>query len=95
MIIKLDENIELRSLSIDLNIEEYFEFLNFIDKKILDNKSEEPRYRLKDIWEIYKLALAKRIPKIWSDYLEEFKKIKDPEYDLYLKLKNKFEGKGM
>ena len=68
--------------------------------KDADNKKETAAYngsmnddgasRLKEQVSFYKAGRQGVIPLEWSKYAEESKKISDPEYSEYIRLKNKF-----
>jgi len=82
-------------------LEDYFEFLKYLKEEVLSEVALIQTYdndsarQIQEKMEIYFNALNKEIPKEWFKYYESFtaekKKIRDPDYILYLKLKNKFE----
>jgi len=43
--------------------------------------------------EFYEAGVSGEIPKKWEKYVKELDNIADPDYETYLKLKKKFEGK--
>ena len=78
------ENLENESILIDLQFNEYSDFLNYL-KNNLSSPIDKSQL------DIYFMALNKRIPKEWDFLLKEFKLSLDPDYAIYLKLKSKFE----
>lgn len=47
--------------------------------------------RLRDEVKFYRYGQSKSIPKEWKKHVKEFSQEIDPEYDEYLRLKEKFE----
>jgi len=47
--------------------------------------------RLREQVLFYKAGLNNTIPKEWEEYSKKSKRISDPEYSEYVRLKNKFE----
>jgi hypothetical protein len=73
-----------KSCNIDLSLDNYIQFLIYLKNNLVSaiDKSQ---------LDIYLMALNKEIPKEWEPLLKEFKFSLDPDYETYLKLKNKFE----
>jgi len=73
----------LQKIKIDLeHLEDYKMFLVFLEEEIsLGNKKA---------FELYMMALNKEIPKVWEEYLDRYKSLKDSEYKKYLELRDKF-----
>jgi hypothetical protein len=78
------ENSNEASVKIDLGLEDYSQFLIYLKNNLITGID-------KSYFDIYLMALNKRIPTEWGNLLKEFKFSLDPDYQTYLKLKNKFE----
>ena len=88
--------------------EDYLEFLTYLEvcvTKEVKKQEEEDRLSgshtsssrlLAKKLDIYIGALNKKIPKDWEayylDFIDNKKKLRDPEYTEYLRLKDKFKG---
>ncbi len=46
---------------------------------------------LEDQIECFRAGLDNRVPECWTHYVSDFKKISDPEYSEYMRLKKKFD----
>lgn len=74
-------------------------FLDFLMKKAHE-KRENAAYSgsmsdngasvLEKEVEVYRAALERRTPECWEQYLREFNRLHDPEYQTYLRLQQKF-----
>ena len=80
-----------------IKIEDFLIFLNGqveekrknadMNEDYLDSKASELEKQI----DIYKAGLQKTFPPLWEQYLKEYTRENDSEYQEYLKLKEKFE----
>lgn len=46
--------------------------------------------RLRELVEYFKYGLESKLPPAWQEYDDEVKRVEDPEWETFLRLKNKF-----
>ena len=78
------------------NINEFLEFLRRKATKLQDDAGYNGRHddggasHIRDMIDVYIAGMSQQLPENWKRYYEEFQKEGDPEYQEYLRLKNKF-----